>query len=106
MKKGLLKGCILVAVIALFSTVASADVFVTTKVKRATAKPNGESAIMLVKPAGKSCCATANCWYTAPSGSSDQALAVALTAISLGTDVRVGLASETSCVITEIGIDN
>ena len=106
MKKGLLMGCVMVAAMALLSSVASADIYMTTKVVRATAKPSGVTALMLVKPAGTSCCSTPNCWYTVPSGSEDQALAVALSAISLGSNVRVGLADANACVITEIGLDN
>ncbi len=106
MKKVLLVGLFSLACFALAAVSASADVYYTTKVVRATAKPSGVTALKLVKPSGTTCCSNANCWYTAPTGADDQTLAVALTAISLGSNVRVGLASDSSCTITEIGLDN
>lgn len=106
MKKILLLGCVSLAAVALMSSAAMADVYYTAKVNKATAKPNGVTAIQLVKPAGTTCCTTTNCWYSAPTGADDQTLAVALTAISLGSNVRVGLVSDSSCVITEMGIEN
>jgi len=106
MKKGLLIGCISVVAAALMSTAALADEFYTVTVAKATAKPNGVTAIQLVKPAGTTCCTSVKCWYTAPTGADDQTLAVALTAISLGSQVRVGLVDNASCVITEMGLEN
>jgi len=106
MKKILFLGCVSLAAVALMSSSAFADEFYTTKVNKATAKANGVTAIQLVKPAGNTCCATVNCWYSAPTGSDDQTLAVALTSISLGSNVRVGVVDAASCVITEMGLEN
>jgi hypothetical protein len=102
MKKGLLIGCVSFVAVAVISSSAFAAVYESLKVKRATTKPNGVCAVMLetTTNSGK------YTWYTAPSGYDDQTLAVALTAISLGSKVRVGKDSATSTVLLEIGLDN
>ncbi len=102
MKKGLLIGCVSVVAVAMMSSSALAAVYETLTVKRATVKPNGFTTLMLetTTNSGK------YTWYTVPAGSEDQSLAIALTAISLSSKVRVGKTSAASTVILEIGLDN
>ena len=48
---------------------------------------------------------TGNQWFAAPTGSDDQALATALTAMSLGKNIRVGY-DDTSMALIQVGLDN
>ncbi len=110
MKKGILTACAALIATGMMMSTSFAAHNATVKVMKATAKPSGVAQVQLVKPTGNTCCAETNCWYIAPAGSDDQTLAVALTAMSLGSDVRIGIdststTSSTSCVLVAIGLE-
>jgi len=102
MKRGFLIGCVSVVAVAVMSSSAFAVVYESLQVKRATTLPSGVCKVMMETTTGTGLYT----WYTAPVGSDDQTLAVALTAISLSSKVRVGKAVATSTAILEIGLDN
>lgn len=100
MKKKLMLG--IVAMASLMATTSFADVYKTLGVQRTATTANGTCQLMLETDENTG----SYKWYSVPSGSDDQALAVALTAISLGSKVRVGLPVAGSSVLTQIGLDN
>lgn len=101
MKKKLLVSCVALLTMVMVSSSAFADVYETLKVKRASASTAG-TLLMLETTTGSGSYA----WYTAPTGQDDQALAIALTAVSLGSSLRVTKLTASSRVLLVIGLDN
>lgn len=101
-----LKIVLAVSLVALFTATASmaATVYTTASVKRTATTANGTSSIMMADTAATPGWA-GNVWFAAPSGSDDQALATALTAMSLGKNVRIGYDDGTLALV-QIGLDN
>ena len=97
------------------ASLASATSFVSATVNR-TRTVNGLVSVMLRYVSGSGCSWGAgarpdNVWFTVPSAMNDQALAVSLTAISLGKTVRVGIeqcptTSDETGTVSSIGLDN
>ena len=95
-------GITAISIVLLIATASFADVFKTLAVKRTSTLAGGATVLMLETDENTN----AFKWYSVPAGSEDQALAVALTAISLGSKVRVQLPVAGSTVINGIGLDN
>jgi len=99
------------ALIAMAVTLATAgigmaDSFYTAPVKRAAVK-EGTVKLMLTQQSGMNCAPGAtNAWYKTPSGQEDQALAVALTAIAGGYQLRIGVSDSDNCQLTQVGLEN
>ena len=94
-------------------SMANATSWVSAWVNR-TSTTNGTVQVMLRYDSGSGCTWGANnndkIWFTLPSAMNDQALAVALTAISLSKTVRVGVetcpdANSQGGTISSIGLD-
>ena len=102
--KGLLVGVITVAIVAIMSTSSFAAIYLTCKVNRTATTANGVASIMLADTATNPAW-VGNVWFVAPVGSDDPALATALTAISLGQNVRIGLTNAASRTLLQIGVD-
>ena len=107
--------CLAAGFLLFSANIASATSFVSAKVHR-TRSVNGVVSVMLKYVSGKGCTWGAgtrpdNVWFTVPSNMNDQALAVSLTAISLGKSVRIGIekcpsTSDETGTVSSIGLDN
>ena len=102
--KGLVVGLVAVATVGVLATYSCAAVYLTCSVNRTATTANGVTQLHLADTASTPAW-VGNVWFTAPAGSDDQALATALTAMSLTKSVRIGLVDATSRAIIQIGLD-
>ena len=114
-KKVLVVAILSVSLILGTLSLANATSWISAVVNRASTT-NGIVQVMLRYDSGTGCewgssqGTATNIWFTLPSAMNDQALAVALTAISLGKTVRVGIetcptAASQRGTISSIGLD-
>ncbi len=79
----------------------------TATVTRAAAGNDGVVTLMMTWVSEGTCTGFTNKWFSiVSSGMDDQTLAVALTAISLGKNVRVGIENCTTGTFSAIALDN
>ena len=113
--KAMVVGALSVGLVLGTISLASATSWISAWVNR-TSSTNGTVQVMLRYDSGSGCewgssqGTSTNIWFTLPTAMNDQALAVALTAISLGKTVRVGVetcptASSMTGTISSIGLD-
>ncbi len=98
-----MKVVMVVMFMALFvaSSAMAAVVYTTATVNRTATTANGSTQLKLTDTGSNW---AGGQWFTCPTGSDDQALATALTAMSLGKNVRIGFDDTAPTVLTQIGL--